>query len=226
MRLFSSVVLAFACATVAPAQAAMTSTYGFGCITPKTDANIAGACAAGQAQLFVDVSAMADASQVLFTFRNVGAAPSSISAVYFADGTLLSIAQVINSSGVSFSQYATPPDLPNGNDISPAFHTTAGFSADSDSPTTKNGVNPGESVGILFNLKTGKTYESVLNSLALGGATGGLRIGVHAQAYTTFGNVSASFVDVPAVVPLPPGGALLALALALGGGFVAVRRRA
>jgi hypothetical protein len=102
--------------------------------------------------------------------------------VYFDDGSLLSIAIIINSIGVSFSQFASPGNLPAASNAAPPFVTTAGFSADSDSPVQPNGVNPGES--------------------------GTLRIGLHVQGYQSGG--SESFVNAPEPASLALSGLLLA----------------
>ena len=192
----------------APSSAA---TLGFGCITNS----IAGDCAIGAAQTSVDVSD-AGGGQVLFTFHNAGPAASSIADVYFDDGSLLALAFIVNGPGVSFSQGASPPDLPGGNNASPPFTVTAGFSADSDAPVQPNGVNPGEALGIRFTLQGGASYLDVLDDLA----DGSLRIGIHVQGFATGG--SESFVNVP-----EPGAlALLAVALAALTARESSRRRA
>ena len=162
-------------------RADLSSTYGFARISNN------GAVDVGP-QLLVDVisnDAYAAANQVLFKFRNEGPVASSICDVYFDDGTLLGMAGVIDSSGTSFSQGARPRDFPGGAALSPAFETTADFSADSDSPPQPNGVNPGEWVGIIFNLKPGKTFASVIEAIGLGLSNpwdeNSLRIGIHVQ---------------------------------------------
>lgn len=214
-----------------PAQAAMTS-YGFQCITP----GLATECAAGAAQFFVDVydpsSASILANQVLFRVRNVGPAASSLTDIYFDDGTLLGIANVQNYSGVDFSQGASPANLPGGNGLSPAFVTTAGFSADSNPPTSPNGVNPGEQLDVIFNLVAGKNYSDLIAGLNgqvldIQGAPA-LRIGLHAQSFAS--GQSAAFVNtaVPlesvSAVPLP--GALPLLLAGMGLFGLAGRRKA
>jgi opacity protein-like surface antigen len=153
-KLLAAVLLALTFCTAAQAN----PTYSFVCITN----NNAGNAAIGEAQLFVDVSAITN--QVLFTFRNIGPQPCFIRGVYFDDGTLLALADLIDKDqnggdpNVDFSQGASPPDLPGRNNISPPFNTTAGFLAAADSPgTNKDGVDPYESLGVIFNLKTGKT---------------------------------------------------------------------
>ena len=170
-----------------PAQADDPVMLGFVNITN----NNPGDAAIGEAQLFVEVSDPGG-DQVLFTFYNVGTEDSSIADVYFDDGSLLGIASIDDSHpGVSFSQGANPADLPGGNGISPPFEVTEGFSADSDPPAQPNGVNPGEWLGILFDLQDGKTFADVLDDLA----TGALRIGIHVQGFASGG--SESFINHP-----------------------------
>ena len=171
-----------------PAHAA---TLSFDCITN----NLAGDCAIGEAQLSVDVTDVGS-GQVLFTFNNSGPGASSIADVYFDDGTLLGIASIDNSdSGVDFAQLASPGNLPGANNATPPFQTTAGFSADSNPPVQPNGVNPGEFLGITFDLQAGGTFADVLSELT----TGELRVGIHVQGYESGG--SESFVNNPVPVP-------------------------
>lgn len=177
----------FTLAVAAPAKAA---TLSFFCITN----NSAGNCAIGESQLSVNVSTYGT-NQARFDFLNVGADASSITDVYFDDGALLGIATIVNGPGVSFSQGASPPNLPGGNNVTPPFQVTEGFLADSDPSVTVNGVNPGETLGIIFDLQTGKTFSDVLADLA----DGSLRIGMRAQAFA--GGGGESFVNYP--VPIP-----------------------
>ncbi|MCK0506837.1 PEP-CTERM sorting domain-containing protein [Aromatoleum anaerobium] len=160
--------------------------------------NNAGDADIGEAQLTVDVTD-AGSNQVSFLFANVGLDASSITDIYFDDGTLLGIASIINGLGVSFSQGASPGDLPGGNGITPAFETTAGFLADSDPPAQPNGVNPGEQVTIIFDLQGGGTFADVLSELG----TGELRIGIHVQGFASGG--SESFINTPPGGGCPPG---------------------
>ena len=157
--------------------------------------------AIGEAQLFVELSNLS-ATQVLFNFTNIGPSASSIADIYFDDGELLDIASIDNSCrGVLFSQFATPHNLPGGQNLLPPFVTTEGFSADSDPPVQYNGVNPNEWVGIAFNLKSGKTYDDVVSNLA----SGQLRIGIHVQGFASYrcgDGGSEAFVN-NGVVPEP-----------------------
>ena len=203
-------------ASALPAASGSALPLGFDCIT----GNVAGDCAIGEAQLSVDVSDLGG-GQVLFVFSNAGPDASSITDVYFDDGTLLGIAGLIDAddnalgpfghAGVDFSQGASPPDLPGGNDV--GFEVTAGFLADSDPAAQPNGVNPLETLGVVFNLQGGGTFADILSELT----TGELRIGIHVQGFATGG--SESFINIP--VP-EPGTALL---LGVGLGLLGLRRR-
>lgn len=205
--LFKHLVLAGLLAAAATAQA---QTYGFDCVTGNAAAN----CVAGETQIRVVLGSTV-ATQARFTFTNVGPAALAITDVYFDDGTLLGIAAVSGSSGVSFSPFASPGNLPGGNAI--GFQTTAGFSADSDPPVQPNGVNPGESLSILFDLQPGRSFAEIAGDLA----SGALRIGVHAQGYANGG--SESFVNL--LSPVPEASSVLSMAAALGVLGLALRRR-
>jgi hypothetical protein len=183
-------LLAAAAAWLLGATPALGLTLPFGCITQ----NLAGNCAIGEAQLTVDVTNPL-ANVVRFQFANAGPAASSITDVYFDDaenGALLQLAVILDSAPfVDFEKGATPRNLPGASQASPRFETTNGFSADSESPTQPSGVNPGESLGILFSLRSGKSFADVLASLG----DGSLRIGIHVQGFA--GGGSESYVNVP-----------------------------
>jgi hypothetical protein len=191
-------------------------TLGFSCITY----NSAPDCASGEAQLSVDVTDLGS-GQVLFDFMNAGPDASSITDIYFDDGTLLGIAGLVDAddnalgyygdAGVDFSPGASPGNLPGGNTI--GFVTTTDFLADSDPAVQPNGVNPGEMLEIVFNLQPLGTFADVLSELA----SGELRIGIHVQGFS--GGGSESFVNVPAP---EPGTAIL---MGLGLTALSARRR-
>lgn len=145
---------------------------------------------------------------VRFTFNNLGPDEGSIFAVYFDDGTILGSTLVIddNPPSVDFEQIMNPPDLPGGNAIVPPFETSEYYKAKKDNAAAK-GVDPGESLGIVFQLLGDQTITDVKNDLN----TGALRIGIHvgqimAQNEEDTKDYSDSFVNCP---PIPAPGAIL-----------------
>jgi hypothetical protein len=182
-------------------------TYSFKAITANSAADVS----IGEEQLFVEVAPYGT-NQVLFTFRNTGPNASSICDVYFKDGSLLApivaiqdkddaIGGVYGLSGVDFTEGATPPDqyqLPDGGND---WKVTAAFHAEPDPPVQLNGVNPGEWLGILFDLQPGRTIDNVFAELG----DKSLQIGIHVQAFAD--GKSESFVNNGPTVPAP--GAIL-----------------
>jgi len=179
--------------------------------------------------------------QVLFLFRNTAQAASSITDVYFQDGTLLDISKLYQSSGVNYSPIATPGNLPGGNSLTPPFVATKDFSADSNTPVMANGVNSSnEWLGVLFNLQNGYTYNDVLtalnnglnspgsiwdaNGVHINGAPLGLRVGIHVQGFTDSG--SESFVNgAPSIATPVPSTLVLALSSLVTFAVAGVRLR-
>jgi len=187
---------------------AFATPFSFECITNNSASN----CAIGEAQLSVDVSSP-KASQISFVFSNVGANAAVIAGVYWDDAgsTLLdSIASIVNGTGVSFSANGSPPVLPGGASISPPF--VVGFRVNADAPPPKNGVGPGETLDVIFNLKSGVTPADVIAGMD----SGALRVGLHVIAFANSG--SESFVNTP-----EPASTLLLGAGAFG--LTALRRR-
>jgi hypothetical protein len=191
---------------VAPRASAETITLGFDVI-PSTSSSSARA-AESQFQVQVTDDGVGP-GQALFTFLNVGTIASSICDIYFQDGTLLGLAEIINQTTPTrkrayltyFSEGANPKNLPGGQSITPAFSPIVGvnfFSLDSNSPTQHMGINPGERLGVLFNLQPGRNFQSVKQALATlppsTTANPSLRIGIHVQAIGQSGQ-SASYIN-------------------------------
>jgi hypothetical protein len=195
-----------------PLASAVSTTYGFYDISHN---NLA-AETDGEANLSVEVIDL-NSSQVQFRFTNNSS--SSLTDVYFDDGSLLGIASITSGAGVAFSQGGSPPDLPGGNTASPAFQTTSGFLADSDPAVSPNGVTQDEWLAITFNLISGKTYADTI--AALNGASD-LRIGVHVQSYP--GGYSESFINNPTPVPEAETYGMMLVGLGLVGWAVRQRK--
>jgi len=151
-------------------------------------------------QLSVEVTD-AGSDQVLFTFRNSlpGTSGYSLTDVYFDDGALLGIAEITHSSGVAFSQGASPGHLPDGDLLTPPFEVTKDFLADADPSPMNNGVNTtAEWLGIVFTLQTDKTFADVITGISHGLTNpllydDDIRIGIRVQG----GTYGGSFVAVP-----------------------------
>ena len=147
--------------------------------------------------LYVEVSD-GGTGRVDFTFFNESLVNSAIAAIYFDDGLLLDIAAITNGLGTSFSQPATPHNLPAGNTLNPPFVTTENFSIDGDSPPPKNGVNPGEWVRITFTLKGDGEFGNVIDQLD----SGIIRIGMHLIALPDGSSESAVNTPEPMTAAL------------------------
>lgn len=207
-------------------------TFNFWNITNNDPVN----AAVGEAQFSLEVTdGEQNPGHVVFIFRNEGPDPASITDVYFDDGTLTSLTELIDlddptdplhpwfgmgDSGVDFSPGASPADLPGGDDPDlmsalpypqSLFETSLGFSADSDPPPPSMGVEPGEWLGIEFSMNGG-ILDDVIAELQ----NFTLRVGIHVQAFENGGVDSESFMATPE----PATVCLLGL-----GGLALLRRR-
>jgi hypothetical protein len=180
----------------------------FGCLTQ----NDPGDCTVGETQFSVTLTDEGG-GVVRFHFKNAGPAASVLSEIYFDDGALLALSNVIDGPGVDFEPDANPPDLPGGEDAVPPFQVTQGFLAQSTPSPAQNGAGPTEWVAIEFTLQDGKTIADVISDLT----TGQLRIGIHVIGFGSGG--SESFVNHP--VPEPTAVTLLGCGLV---GVAALRR--
>ena len=147
---------------------------------------------------------------VLFVITNAVGINSSISEVYFDDGTLMGTPTIFNSLGgsTSFANGANPGNLPGGNNVIPPFVATAAFSVDAQG-NPSNGVSTSSDIlGLAFELIAGNVFDDVVDALV----SGDLRVGMHVRAIGT-GSQSDAFVNKP--IPEPTALALAALASAL-----------
>jgi hypothetical protein len=186
----------------------------FTCI--RNDGYSESECQIGESQFSASLSDLGG-GQALLTFSNSGPLASIIADVYIDDdaNAISGIASIQNSTGVQFSVGATPPDLPGGNEATPVF--SASLSADADAPTGtgKNGVDPGESVGLVLGLASGVSFADLQAALD----AGALRLGIHGQGLGATGG-SESFVNGGGgALPEPTAGLLFGL------GTVVVLRR-
>ena len=157
----------------------------------------------------LEVTQPAD-GQALFTFRNNLVAPytGTILTAFLDDGALLGISQLIEPSGVDFYESGAQ-NFPGGGTLAPQFDTS--FSAKKEGAAS-NGIDPGEYLGILFDLQSGKTFSDVTDAIQLGflgDGPGSLRVGIQVGRIQP-GDQSDSFLLTPV-----PGAVILGL-LGLG----------
>lgn len=185
------------------AQASIAASFRFANVTFNSPANVN----TGRDQLMIDVgndiggSGFGPIHQVRFTFHNIGTMASAITDIYFDEGTggtIDSLAFIENiDESVYFQTGATPSNLPGASEASPPFHANPAFSIEAPPPETENGMNPGETVRIVFNLLPGKTIPDVVTDMV----AGNLRVGLNVQGFANGG--AESFVNLPTPVPEP-----------------------
>ena len=182
-------------------------TYGFNNITANDTTN----AATGETQLFLDITdaGMTDAgvAQVLFRFSNslIPGDLSSITQIYFDDDSELlnGISQLVASNGVDYFEPAKIGQLPGGNSLDPRFR--GDFSVEPNAPTAPNGINPGEWLGVYFDVNNGGTFDQIVAALE----SSKLRVGFHVQAFENGGseafiNNLTKFITPPVTPPTTP----------------------
>lgn len=161
-------------------------------------------------------------NRVVFTFSNSAAIASSISEIYYDNrnsAPLQSLLSPLQQTGCHFTAgSASPGNLPGGNAI--GFNATRAFSADAVGNPSVGLDTAADRLSMTFQLKSGFTFNNVVNALN----NGDLRLGLHVRAINPPQSPcdwSDSFVSTVAVVPLPPAAWA---GLATLGGIVSVRR--
>jgi len=177
-------------------------TYSFVRITQNGSVDVA-----SQLQMTVNDSG---GGSVEFIISNSGPLASTIFAVFFDDGTILGSTLGIDDSDnvVDFEQQTTSSGLPGGSTIDPPFVTSENFEVIK-YKSASNGVDPGEWLGITFDLLPGKAYSGVLEDLS----NGALRVGLHVGRLYPDGEESDSFVN-NGIIPAP--GAILLGSIGVG----------
>lgn len=190
--------------------------YSFDGVTNKH----AGNTSAGLDQLKLIVNSETT-STVRFQFYNQSSEASSITDIYFDDHLDPLFADSINfiddGGGTSFRENAKLSSLPGSGDM--GWQTTE--RASSRRPKLANGVDPGETLGLVMLLTAGKSFNDVVS--AIGSSM--LRVGVQVKGFANGGKesfVNRSASDVP-IVP-EPSSLLLGCSACLGL-FMARKRR-
>lgn len=202
-------LLAVVMALVVTVGYASATQYSFTNITNNNAVN----AAAGEAQLFMDVTQQG--SNVLFAFTNTGPLASSITDIYFDDNDLhLTFGSFVPSVGVGYTVGASPSNLPGGS----PYSFSSEYSFDSDNPIQPKGVNPGESLTIVFSLADSYQFSDILDALN----DGSMRVGLHVQGFANGG--SEGFInDDPNPVPEP--GTMVLLGVGMLGLAIFGKRR-
>lgn len=180
--------------------------YQFNCITGPS-AN----CDAGELQIGVEVINLGvdDTTghhQVEFRFTNASdGANSSIAQIYFYDGTLLGVHSILDDPNDVYFREGTSanPQLPGLGISKPVTRMFDIFDVNAVNPAPHKGINPGEQLGVVFDLLPDMDYDDVLSAMALplSPNSGSMTIGLHVISFDDGG--SESFLHDITAVPVP-----------------------
>ena len=157
-------------------------------------------------RVVLEVEVSEESGLARFDFRNQSTVLCVIADVYFEQGVLDSLESVIEGPGTSFSWPASPASLCAGQKLVPPFSTW--FSAGADPPSAANGVRPGETLGVRFNLADGAAIEDLYDEIE----SHALRVGLHVTSFPD-GSSESAVTPEPTTVALLLGPAALALAV-------------
>jgi hypothetical protein len=202
-------------------------TLDFGGITENDTTG--GNKSTGESQLQVDILDGGGIFRVVnhtvsFVIKNIGTNQSTVTDIFFMDqrGLLESILLIDDSQpGVDYTHPSNQNNLPGGAAV--GFFANDGFSAMPTPPPSQNGIDPGESVTIVFAFANiflrdddgdGEdeehftTFDSIIESLQ----DGSFQIGMRVQNFVDGG--SESFLNiVPVPLPVPMFAGLAGLGL-------------
>jgi len=159
---------------------------------------------AGSSDLVLTVEVIPLGSVIDFEFHNDSLVDSSMARLYFDDNSMLSYDCISPGPGTAFHVEASPSNMPAANELDPPF--VADFSFGADSALPENGINPGESLTISFNLIAPATASDITDALN----DGSLRIGAHIIALPD-GSSEAAVPEPATILFLGLGASLLCL---------------
>ena len=219
MNAYRSIACAIGLAAISGVASADSVDISFTRITSNSSQNV-------ESQFAVTATEVSGNSAVVdFIFRNNIGIQSSISEIYFDNGSTSSLfasGSIVEQVGTQFNYgSASPGDLPGGNSMVDTFDVTSGFLADAQGNPNKGLNGADELVRFRFTFLGGMAFSDVVSALE----SDSLRIGFHVRSIGDDGN-SDSFVSyMPengAMVPLPSPMLLGAAGVGLVAG---VRRR-
>ncbi len=127
----------------------------------------------GETNFFMDITDIRE-RQLKITFYNRAPVPCTISDIYFADGDLFSISVQSARGPGEVRTPACSIEACSGDQqsVPDPYHDSSNYQAakcSTDDPDTlQNGIQPNESLGIIFDLQAGITLADVIGALSMG----------------------------------------------------------